>query len=248
MARSKGEKRRLAGYALEKNPAWPAIYRFLASLDEEPAERGKTLLAAAERAPRDYALWQEAADALVEGREFALADKALESASRAAPNDAERRRLSDARWELREERAKKEEEERQRQISAERKVIEDLKAKTMERIEEALARANKENEPEEVTDVEVVQFGDLDEEQAAEGALVRVICRSDGQYLLEIKTLEGYARLVLREPESVTTEDGKPWEFRCGAQPNPQVVRATYRPKVSNSLGTIGEVLSLSLP
>jgi hypothetical protein len=120
MARSAAEKRRLAGYAADKNTEWSAVYRFLATLEEDAAQRGKVLLKAAERAPRDYALWEETAQALVDGREYALADRALEAASQAAPDDAERQRLRDARWELREDRARKDEEERQKQLSAER--------------------------------------------------------------------------------------------------------------------------------
>jgi hypothetical protein len=248
LARSKAEKQRLAGYAVDMNPGWPEVHRFLAELEDDPVVRGNLLLEAASHAPRSQELWEQAATSFMDGREYALADKALESAAVAARDDAERQRLRDARWEMREVRAEKEEEDRQKRIAAERRVIEDLKAKTMSRIEEALERANRENESPEQIEEEIVNFGDLDDDQSAEGALVRVVCRSDGQYLLEIKTVEGYTRLLLKSPDAITTEDGEPWEFRCGAQPNPQVVRATFRPAVNNRFGTIGEVLSLSLP
>lgn len=246
LASGRAEKQRLAAIALEKNPHWAQPHQFLASLETDAVARGRRLLEAAQLDPRNQELWEEAAAAFVEGRDYLLADRALEGAARSASNDDERQRLRDARWELREDRARKEDEDRQLRIAEERRGIEELKSKTMSRIEEALARANRANESAEIPPAEVIDFADVDDPQEAEGALVRVVCRSDESYLLEIKTIEGFTRLLLRSAESVATEGGEPWEFRCGAQQHPPLVRASFLPKVNNSLGTIGEVLSLA--
>ncbi len=248
LADSKAEKQRLAGLAMEKNASWAEVHRFLASLETDPAAKGKILMEASKRAPRDQQLWEQTASVLVEARDYALADTALDGAARSAATPEERQRLQDARWNLREDRARKEEEDRQIRQAAERKEIEDLKAKTMSRIEEALARANRENESPDSPPADIVDYGDVDEPSVAEGALVRVVCRNQENYLLEIKTAEGFARLLLKNPAGVVTAGGAQWEFRCGNQVNPPLVRATYLPKVNNSFGTIGEVLSLSTP
>jgi hypothetical protein len=115
----------------------------------------------------------------------------------------------------------------------------------MARIEEALARANRANASPEVPPAEVVDYADLDDPETTEGELVRVVCRSNNELLLEIRTLGGSARLLVKDPSKITSESGTAWEFHCGAQPQPQTVRATYLPKVNNTTGTIGEVLSL---
>ncbi len=248
LAESKAEKQRLAGLALEKNPSWAEVYRFLAGLEAKPDARGKLLMEACRRDPRNQALWEQTASVLVEARDYATADAALEGAARSARTPGEQQRLRDARWALREDRARKEEEDRQSRLASERQEMENLKAKTMSRIEEALARANRENESPDSPTREVIDFADVDNPELVEGALVRVVCRNKENYLLEIKTDEGYLRLLLKNPAQVVTADGAAWEFRCGNQVNPQVVRATYLPTVSSTLGTIGEVLSLSKP
>lgn len=248
LAESKAERQRLAGLARDKNASWAEVYRFLASLETEPATQGKLLMEACRRDPRNQQLWEETAAVLVVARDYALADTALDGAARSARTPEEQQRLRDARWALREDRARKDEEDRRIRLAEERRGIEELKAKTMSRIEQALARANQENESPDAPPSEVVDFADVDEPSIAEGALVRVVCRNQENYLLEIKTLEGSTRLLLKNPAAVVTESGAQWEFRCGNQVNPAVVRATYLPKVNNSFGTIGEVLSLSKP
>lgn len=248
LAQSKAERQRLANLALAKNPSWAQIHRFLATLESDPAARGKHFMEACRHDPRNQQLWEETAAVLVEAQEYALADAALEGAARSARDPNQQQRLRDARWALREDRARKEEADRQARLAAERKDIEDLKAKTMSRIEEALARANRANESPDTPPADVVDFADVDQAGVAEGALVRVICRNATNYLLEIKTVEGYTRLLLKNPASVVTEGGAQWEFRCGNQLNPPQVRATFLPKIDNTLGTIGEVLSLSTP
>ncbi|MCU0226566.1 MAG: hypothetical protein MUF01_02915 [Bryobacterales bacterium] len=248
LADSKAERQRLARLALEKSASWAEVYRFLASLETAPEASGKLLMEASRRDPRNQALWEETAAVLVQARDFAAADAALEGAARSARTQEEQQRLRDARWALREDRARKDEEDRQSRLADERRQIEDLKAKTMSRIEEALARANRENASADSDAQEVVDLADVDDPESVEGALVRVVCRDKETYLLEIKTTEGYIRLLLKNPSQVVTASGASWDFRCGNLVNPQVVKATYLPKVSSTLGTIGEVLSLSAP
>jgi hypothetical protein len=245
IASGPAEKKRLTKIALEKQPSWHDAYRFQATLEEDAATRAKTLLEAAKHSPRSQKAWENAAASLVSAREFALADTALDGAARAARTAEERQRLQDARWNLREERARKEEEDHQNRLAAERKEMEELKGKTMARIEEALARANRANASPEVPPAEVVDYADLDDPETTEGELARVVCRSNNELLLEIRTLGGSARLLVKDPSKITSESGTAWEFHCGAQPQPQTVRATYLPKVNNTTGTIGEVLSL---
>lgn|GEM_PF-3508090 len=245
LASSNAERTRLAAIAKEKNAAWPEVYRFQATLIDDPSASAKLLLEAAKRSPRDVKAWEMAADALASARDYALADTALEGASRAARTPEEQQRFSDARWAMREDRARKDEEDRQKVLEAERLDMEKLRAKTLARIEEALEKANRANASSGPPPAEVIKYQDLDKQKTTEGNLVRIICRSDESFLLEVRTPAGSDKLVLNNPEKVVSESGKPWEFRCGAQSGRERVRVSYLPKRDRVTGTIGEVLAL---
>lgn len=236
------EKKRLAGLARERNDTWAELYEVLASLEKEPAARAKLLFEAARREPRNRARWETAAGVAVEAREFALADAALEGAERTTDDDAERQKIRDERWRLKDLRAQKEEEDRQTKLAEARKEIEALKSKTMERIDAALARANKENESPGTEQLEVVKLEDLDEKQTATGRLIRIECRSGGNLVLELESERERTRLLLPDASKVAVEGEGALEFRCGAQSAARLVTVQYQPKTNAVLGTIGVV------
>jgi len=246
----KAERKRLAELARERNSGWAEIDRVFAGLATQPLARGKLLYSAAEHDPRNRELWEEAARALVEGRDFAMADSALEGAERSTDDPAVKQEIRDERWKLKEQRAQKEEEDRQLRLAEERKEIEALKSKTMSRIEEALARANKQNAPAEgqkpgEQGMEVVRMEDLDEKATITGRLIRIECRSGGNLVLEIESDADRTRLLLPDPSKVSIEGGGALEFRCGAQSPARMLSAGYLPKTNAVLGTIGVVETL---
>ncbi|MDZ7637766.1 MAG: hypothetical protein U5J83_05880 [Bryobacterales bacterium] len=236
------EKKRLAALAKERNAEWAEVDRVLASIEKEPAARAKLLSAAANHDPRNRELWKEAAKAAVEAREFAMADSALEGAERSTGDEAEKQLIRDERWRLKDLRAKKDEEVRQLRLAEERKEIEALKSKTMARIDEALARANKQNESPGVEQLEVVKYGELDEKESVTGRMIRIECRSGGALVLELESETERTRLLLPDASKVTIEGGGALEFRCGAQSPARLLTAQYMPKTNAVLGTIGEV------
>jgi hypothetical protein len=236
------EKKRLAGLARERNDSWAELYEVLANLEKEPAERAKLLFEAARREPRNRARWELAAGVAVEAREFALADTALEGAERTTDDEAERQKIRDERWRLKDLRAQKEEEDRQAKLAEARKEIEALKSKTMERIDAALARANKENESPGTEQLEVVKLEDLDEKQTVTGRLIRIECRSGGNLVLELESERERTRLLLPDVSKVVVEGEGALEFRCGAQSAARLVTVQYQAKTNAVLGTIGVV------
>jgi hypothetical protein len=236
------EKKRLAGLAKERNDTWAELYEVLASLEKEPAARAKLLFEAAKREPRNRARWEQAAGVAVEAREFALADAALEGAERTTDDEAERQKIRDERWRLKDLRAQKEEEDRQSKLAEARKEIEALKSKTMERIDAALARANQENASPGTEQLEVVKLEDLDEKQTVTGRLIRIECRSGGNLVLELESERERTRLLLPDASKVVVEGEGTLEFRCGAQSVPRLVTVQYQPKTNAVLGTIGVV------
>jgi hypothetical protein len=235
------EKKRLAGFAKERNDAWAELYEVLAGLETQPAARAKLLFEAAKREPRSRSRWEQAAAVAVEAREFAIADAALEGAERTTDEEAERQKIRDERWRLRELRAQKEEEDRQSKLADARKEIEALKSKTMARIEEALARANKENESPGVEQLEVVRLEDLDQKQTVSGRLLRIECRSGGNLVLELEDETERTRLLLTDVSKVAVEGGA-LEFRCGAQSPVRRMTVQYAPRTNAVLGTIGVI------
>lgn len=239
------EKKRLATLAKERNADWPEVDRVLAGIETDAAARAKLLYAAAHRDPRNRELWEEAAGAAEQARDFAMADAALEGAERSARDDAEKEKIRDQRWRLKDQRAKKEAEDRQSKLAADRKEIEALKAQTMSRIDAALARANKQNESPGVEKLEVVKYGDLDQKETVSGRLIRIECRSGGNLVLELESETERTRLLLPDASKVKIEGGGTLSFRCGAQSPARTLTAQYLPKTNAVLGTIGEVESL---
>ena len=239
------ERKRLATLAKQYNPDWAETDRVLAGLETNASTRAKLLYAAAEHDPRNRALWEEVAEAAEKAREFALADTALEGAERSAGDSAEKEKIRAARWQLKDQRAKKEEEDRKAKIAEDRKEIEALKAKTMSRIEEALARANRQNASPGVEKLEVVKMGDLDEQETITGRLIHIECRSGGNLVLELEDQTARTRLLLPDASKVKIEGGGALSFRCGAQSPARTLTAQYMPKTNALLGTVGEVESL---
>lgn len=239
------EKKRLATLAGECNADWPEVDRVLAGLEADAPARAKLLYAAARHDPRNRALWEEVADAAVKARDFALADAALEGAERSAGDGAEKEKIRAERWRLKDERARKEDEDRQSKIAEERKEIEALKARTMSRIEEALARANRQNESPGVEKLKVVKMEDLDQEESVTGRLIRIECRSGGNLVLELEGAAERTRLLLPDASKVKIEGGGALSFRCGVQSPALAITADYMPKTNAVLGTVGEVHSL---
>lgn len=239
------EKRRLATLAKERNPDWPEVDRVLAGVETDAAARAKLLYVAAQHDPRNRELWEEAAGAAEQARDFAMADAALEGAERSARDDAEKEKIREQRWQLKDLRAKKEEEDRQSKLAADRKEIEALKAVTMSRIDAALARANRQNESPGVEKLEVVKYGDLDQKETVSGRLIRIECRSGGNLVLELEGETERTRLLLPDASKVRIEGGGALSFRCGAQSPARTLSAQYLPKTNAVLGTIGEVESL---
>ncbi|MCC6263517.1 MAG: hypothetical protein IT169_08070 [Bryobacterales bacterium] len=242
LSKDAAEKKRLAARAREFNPNWAEVDRLLASLETNPAAHAKLLYQAARLDPRNRALWEETAAAAEKARDFAMADAALEGAERSAIDDAEKAKLRERRWSLRDRRAKKEEEDRQSKLAEDRKEIEALKAVTMSRIDAALARANKQNESPGVEKLEIVKYGDLDQKETVTGRLIRIECRSGGNLVLELESETERTRLLLPDASKVKIEGGAALSFRCGAQSPVQTLTAEYMPKTNAVLGTIGEV------
>lgn len=239
------EKKRLATLAKERNPDWAEVDRVLASVETDPAARARLLNTAAQLDPRNRALWEEAAQAAVKARDYAMADSALEGAERSADDATEKEKIRDERWRLRDLRAKKEQEDRQAKLAEERKEIEALKAKTLSRIDEALARANKQNESPGVENLEIVKYGELDQKESVTGRLIRIECRSGGNLVLELESETERTRLLLPDASKVKIEGGGTLAFRCGAQSPARRITAQYMPKTNAVLGTIGEIETL---
>lgn len=245
LSEDSAEKKRLATLAKERNPNWAEVDRVLASVEPDAGARASLLNAAAQLDPRNRALWEEAAQAAVKARDFAMADTALEGAERSTNDAAEKQQIRDERWRLRDLRAKKEQEDRQSQLAEARKEVEALKAKTMSRIDEALARANKQNESPGLEKLEVVPYGELDQKESVTGRLIRIECRSGGNMVLELESETERTRLLLPDASNVTIEGGGTLAFRCGVQTSVRMLTAQYMPKTNAVLGTIGVVESL---
>lgn len=242
LSKDAAEKKRLAARAREFNPNWAEVDRLLAVLETNPPAHAKLLYEAARLDPRNRALWEEAAAAAEKARDFAMADAALEGAERSAIDDAEKAKLRERRWSLRDQRAKKEAEDRQSKLAEDRKEIEALKAVTMSRIDAALARANKQNESPGVEKLEIVKYGELDRKETVTGRLIRIECRSGGNLVLELESDAERTRLLLPDASKVKIEGGAALSFRCGAQSPILTLTAEYMPKTNAVLGTIGEV------
>ncbi len=245
LATDSAEKTRLANRARQLNPDWAAPDVVLASVSENPAERARLLSAAARRDARNRGLWSEAAQAALDAKDFALADAALEGAERAARDEADLETLRERRRRLSTLRVEKDEEDRQTKLAAERKEIEQLKSRTMARIEAALARANKHNESPGLEDLEVVKYGEQDQPVTISGRLIHVECHTGGSLVLVFESGDGRTRLLLQNHSSLAVEDGGTLELRCGAQRPVRSFTARYAPNPHTTFSTAGELESI---
>ncbi|MCZ2155520.1 MAG: hypothetical protein LC114_16725 [Bryobacterales bacterium] len=245
LATSPAEKVRLAKRAKELNPDWAAPDLVLASVAKSPAARAQLLSEGARLDARNRSLWDEAVEAALAARDYALADANLESAERATGSDADLESLRERRRNLSNLRVEKEEDDRQAKLAAERKEIDALRSKTMARIDAALARANKQNESPGLEKLEIVKYGEQDQPQTVTGKLTQVECHSGGRLVLVFESDSGHTRLLLPDRSRLSVEGGGTLDLRCGAQRPARSFTARYMPKPHTAYQTVGELESI---
>jgi hypothetical protein len=234
--------------AAKANPRWAEPHFKLAALETNPEAKIKELKAAAALEPRNTIYWQTLAEAQVSAEQFADALKSWSAAERAAPSEAERARLRQARVDMEDRRAAFE--------IAERKRLAEEQARDLQRVKDSAAAEV--HAAEEAANARqgglkagttVVPWWDDETGEKVSGTLQKVDCLNGGPLRLTVqKDGGGSAVLVIRDPAKLAVKGSNEAQFVCGAQKPARKIRLVYQRKPDAKLVTVGDVTMVEFP
>lgn len=233
--------------AAKANPRWAEPHFKLAALETNTVARIKELKTAATLDPRNAAYWQALAEAQTAADQYADAGKSWTAAEKAAPTEAERVRIRQARVDMEERRAAYE--------AAEKRRIADEQARELQRIKDSAAAevhaaedaANKKLGGFKSDKAPVAWWDDPSGDKVS-GTLARVDCLNGPLRLTIQIDGGGTIRLLIRDPKQLTVQGKAEAVFGCGVQRPARKIKVVYSVKADAKLGTVGDVAMVEFP
>ncbi len=229
--------------AAKANPRWGEPHFRLAAFETAPLAKVKELKIAAELEPRNVAYWQALADAQTAAELPADAAKSWSSAERAAPTEAERARIHQARLDAEQRKTDFEIAERTRTKEEEAAALQRVKDNAVAEIHAAEDAANRQLgglKPGEVP----IKWDDLHSGPTVTGTLTRVDCLNGPIRLNIQKTGGGSAALLIRDPKTFLGTSAP----TCGVQRPARKIKVLHDDKPDAKLGTAGEIQFIEFP
>ena len=246
--------------AAESNPRWAEPYVKMAVLENDTARKIADLKKAAALAPRNSEYWQKLAQAQADATLYADAEKSWNAAERAAPNDAERERIHQAKVELQDERAAFAIAEKKFQLEEDARDLQRVKdnaaneVHAAERAANARLSGNRGNVANPVPYAEA-GFGDADaallHTTPVSGTLTKVDCLAGSALRLTILQATGRpVSLLIRDLNKLTIEtpDARQVEFACGVQKPARQIEVRHDSKADAKFGTLGDIAVVKFP
>ncbi len=232
--------------AAELNPNWSEPYVLLAERESDPSRKLNWFKKAAELEPRNAERWRAVAELYQTHHKYPEAAKAWAAAENASVDDAERRRMVEARRGIDEKRLEYQAAERRRQDDERQRELQKVKDASMAEIRAAEERANRANQPASPVGKVVPWWGGGDAPSGkVEGTLGRIECI--GRVLrLVIRSADGrQTRLAIHDPAKIVIVGGGQASLKCGPQSPARTIIAEYFAKPDAKLGTAGELASI---
>jgi hypothetical protein len=233
--------------AVKANPRWAEPHVRLAALETNVVAKVMDLKTATTLEPRNAAYWQALAEAQAAANLYTDAAKSWSAAEHAAPNDAERARIHQARLDLDERRADFDAAEKKRTAMEQAAELQRIKDAAAAEVHAAEAAANQQlgsrPRPE-----NVVAWWDNPRGEKVAGTLTRVDCLG-GPLRLTIQKDGGAAvRLLIRDPSKLIVEGTNEATLGCGVQKPVRKIRLQHDAKPDAKLGTAGDVAVVEFP
>ena len=224
------------------NPKLDEPFVLMAQRDTDPQKRLAHWKAAAERNPRNPALWQALAEANLAEHNYADAAKAWKGAEQAATDPELRARMHQARMSIEQQRLDYEDAEKRRQAEEEARELERLKDQARAEVR-ALERKYNDGPPK--PNANVVPWWDgPNPEGKATGILQRIDCLGTQARLTMQPSTGASVKLLITDPGKISVSGGGDQTLGCGVQ-KPRRVTIGYFPKPNPKLGTAGEVATI---
>jgi tetratricopeptide (TPR) repeat protein len=228
--------------AAQLNPRWAEPHARLAAIEEKPGLAIGMLKRAAELEPRNVQRWLQLADAQLAFKDFAAAGLSWRTAERAAPTEEERRKIEARRLEFEQQRIDLQAAERKRLEDEKAKELEKLRQEALNRIREAELRANAGAGAADPNRKVVDWWDDKTPKQTLTGSLERVDCLK-GPARLVIRDNNGKpVQLLISDPGKIVLMGEGEMTLGCGPQKPVRRVKIEYAPKPNAKLATAGEV------
>ena len=233
--------------AAKANPRWAEPHVRLAAIETNAIAKVQALKTAATLEPRNATYWQALAEAQAAANLFADAGKSWSAAEHAAPNDAERARIHQARLDLEERRADFDAAEKKRIAGEQAAELQRIKDAAAAEVHAAEAAANEKlglrPKP-----ANIVAWWDNPQGEKVAGALTRVDCLN-GPLRLTVQKDGGSAiRLLIRDPNKLVVEGSNEATFGCGVQRPVRKIRLQHDAKPDAKFGTAGDVAVVEFP
>jgi hypothetical protein len=233
--------------AAKSNPRWAEPHVRMAAIETNAVSRVLDLKTATTLEPRNAAYWQALAEAQAAANLYADATKSWSAAEHAAPNDAERARIHQARLDLDERRADFEVAERKRIAAEQAAELQRIKDAAAAEVHAAEAAANQQlgSRP---RPANVVPWWDNPQGQKVAGTLMRVDCLSGLLRLAVQKEGGGAISFLIRDPNKLVVEGSNEATFGCGIQRPTRKIRLQHDGRPDAKLGTAGDVAVVEFP
>lgn len=233
--------------AVKANPRWAEPHFLLASLVTEDGAEMKELKTAAALEPRNVSYWRALAEAQRAANQYSDADKSWAAAIKAAPNEAERARIKQARLEQDERRAAYEAAEKKRIADEEARDLQRVKDAATAEVRTAVDAANKKL-GEFKSDQKPVDWWENPSGEKVSGTLSRVDCLNGPLRLTINIDGGGVIRLLIRDPNHLSVPGTGEAKFGCGVQRPPRKIRVVYNVKADAKMNTVGDVVLVDFP
>ena len=239
--------------AAKANSRWAEPHFKMAALETDRAKKIADLKAAASLAPRNPDYWQTLATEQAAANLFADAEKSWVAAERAAPDDAERARIHQAKLDLQDQRAAFEVEEKRREREEAARDLQRVKDEAAAEVHAAERAANERLAAGQGNIANPVPwFGDAGDSSgaAASGTLTRVDCLAGGSLRLTILQETGRpVSLLIRDPKKLMIAvDSGDAVFACGAQKPARKIEVRHDAKADAKSGTLGNITVVKFP
>jgi tetratricopeptide (TPR) repeat protein len=227
--------------AAQLNPRWAEPHARLAAVEEKPGLAIGMLKRAAELEPRNVQRWLKLAEAQLEFKDFAGAGLSWRTAERAAPTEEERRKIEARRLDFEQQRIDLQAAERKRVEDEKAKELEKLKQEALNKIREAELRANAGAGPADPNRKVVDWWDDKTPKLSLTGALERVDCLRGAARMVIRDGAGKTVQLLIADPGKIVIIGGGEASLGCGAQKPARRLKVEYAPKKDARTATIGE-------
>ncbi|PYT18454.1 MAG: hypothetical protein DMG59_04455 [Acidobacteria bacterium] len=237
--------------AAKANPRWAEPHFRIAALETNPVAKIKELKTAATLEPRNPSYWQALAEAQMSANSYADAEKSWAAAERAAPTDADRTRIRQARTDMEDRRAAFEAAEKKRRAEEQARELQRVKDSAAAEVHAAEDAANRRLGPVPKSGKAAVPWWDDPQGEKISGTLTRVDCLN-GPLRLTIQMdgvrKNGMVRLLVRDPKQIAVHGSPEAVFGCGVQRPPRKIKVVHNAKADAKMGTVGDVAVVEFP